>query len=144
MPLIQGRGTDADTDAARLIIKTILEVITMALEIFINTKNPDMPSVTIRKNGTMSFNSLATKQLLVQDRRFAALYYDIDEQTIGIELKKDNLDKAAFAISLEKGKIPAISCQGFLRHYGIPYKERSRAYPLHLNKQNNMIMVKLS
>ena len=116
----------------------------MALEKFINTKNPDIPALTIRKNGTLSFNSLATKQLPVQDRRFAALYYDIDEQTIGIELKKDNPDKAAFAISFEKGKIPAISCQGFLRHYGIPYKERSRAYPISWDKRDSMVTIKIA
>lgn len=116
----------------------------MTMEKYDNTKNPDVPALTIRKNGTMSFNSLAAKQLPVKDRRFAALYYDIDEHAIGIELKKDNPDKSAFAVSLEKGKIPAISCQGFLRHYGIPFKERSKVYPVKWDANSNMATVNLT
>lgn len=116
----------------------------MTMEKYDNTKNPDVPALTIRKNGTVAFNSLAAKQLPVKDRRFAALYYDKDEHAIGIELKKDNPDKSAFAVSLEKGKIPAISCQGFLRHCGISYKDRSRVFPILWNKQENMVTIKVT
>jgi len=90
---------------------------------FENQKNPQIPTVTVRKNGTICINSKAIEQFNLDGMRTATLYYDPKESTMGIKLTKDDRDPSAFRISKEKGRTATISCRAFLKHIGIPYKE---------------------
>ena len=110
---------------------------------FENQKNPQIPTVTIRKNGTLCINNKATQQFKLDEMRTATLYHDSKESVMGIKPTKDDKDPSAFRISKEKGRVSTISCRAFLKHIGIPYKEGSKIYPADWDEKEGMIFVKL-
>ena len=110
---------------------------------FENQGNPQIPTVTIRKNGTLCINTKAVDQFNLEGMRSATLYHDSKESLMGIKPTKDDKDPSAFRISKEKGRASTISCRAFLKHIGIPYKEGSKIYPADWDDKKLMILVKL-
>ena len=115
----------------------------MTLEKFVKQQIPDWPSLTIRKNGSLCLNSRAIEQFKLETMRFATLYYDRKEQLLGIKPEEGNRDPSVYRISKEKNRTSVISCQAFLNHYGILYKERSKVYPAEWDEKGKMILVKI-
>ncbi len=116
----------------------------MAMEKFDKQRILGIAAITIRKNGSISFNSIAAKELPIKDKKSAALYYDKEEKTIGIQPVDAKLGAPTFAISREKGNTYTIGCQSFLRHCAISFKERSKVYPAPWDAKKGMIIVKLN
>jgi len=110
---------------------------------FENQRNPQIPTVTIRKNGTICINSKAIERFKLDEMRTATLYHDPKESLMGINPTKDDKDHSAFRISKEKGRVSTISCRAFLKHIGIPYKEGSKIYRAEWDEKREMILVKL-
>lgn len=113
------------------------------MEKFENQKNPQIPTVTIRKNGTICINTKGVDQFNLEGMRSATLYHDPKESTMGIKLTKDEKDPTAFRISKEKGRASTISCRAFLKYIGIPYKKGSKIYPADWDEKGGMILVRL-
>ena len=102
------------------------------------------PAITIRKNGSISFNAYAVKEFPLKGKKFVALFFDQEEKAIGIQPTDGKSDPSAFQISLEKGKTPTIYCGGFLRACGIPHKEGSKVYPAEWDAKRGMVILKLN
>ena len=116
----------------------------MTLEKFTKQQTPDYPAVTIRKNGTLCINSIATQQFNLREIRFATLHLDQKEHLIGIKPMADHSDPSAFRISKEKNRTFVISCQSFLKHCAIPFKEGSRVMRAGYDEKAKMVLVKIS
>jgi hypothetical protein len=119
------------------------EVIFMTLEKFTKQQNPDRPSVTIRRNGTLGFNQKAIEMFQLEGLRFATLHYDQTESLLGIKPEKDGDDPSIFRLLREKNRTLVISCQSFLKHCQIPYKDGSKTYPVGWDEKREMILVNI-
>ena len=76
----------------------------MAMEKFERQRISGVPGITIRKNGSISFNEMAVEQFPIKEKKHAELFFDQEENTIGIRPIESNPGVAAFIISREKGK----------------------------------------
>ena len=97
----------------------------MTMEKFDKQRISGVPAITIRKNGSISLNSTASKEFPIKDKKHAALYFDKEEKAIGIQPVDAKPGTPTFTISREKGKTYTISCQAFLHQCGIPFKKGS-------------------
>jgi len=115
----------------------------MTMEKFSRQQAPDWPAATIRKNGSLCLNRKAIEQFNLEGMRFATLHYDKKEGIMGIKPFDDESDPSAVRISKEKNRTYVISCQAFLKHCEIPYKEGSKIYRAGWDEKRGMILVKI-
>ena len=116
----------------------------MVLEKFTKQQIPDWPAVTIRKNGSLCLNRKAIDEFKITAARFATLYHDAKEKLLGIKPEMDGKDPSAFRISKEKNSTSVISCQSFLKHCEIPYRQGSKTYRINWDEKGKMILVKIA
>jgi hypothetical protein len=116
----------------------------MTLEKFIKQRNPDWPAVTIRKNGSLCLNRKAIDEFNIGAMRFATLHYDQQEKLLGIKPETDTSDPSARRISKEKNRTSVIYCQAFLKHYDIPFTQRSNIHRARWDPRQQMILVKIA
>lgn len=115
----------------------------MKMEKFVRDQMPDVPAVTIRKNGSVCINQKAVDEFNLTKMRFASLHFDRDEALLGIRPEENSSDSSSFKICKEKGKTFTISCQGFLKNCGIPFRKGSKVFKAEWNDEAKMILVKL-
>jgi hypothetical protein len=115
----------------------------MSLEKFVRPQPIDHPAAAIRKNGTISLNTMAVEQFNLKGVRFVGLYFDSEEPLIGIK-PTDEKDSTAFRVVRERGRTFTVSCQAFLKHCKIPYKEGSKIYKAGFDEKQGMILVRVS
>ncbi len=115
----------------------------MSLEKFERQQPADYPAVAIRRNGTISLNTVAVEQFNLKGIRFVALYHDEDESLIGIK-PVDEKDSTTFRVVREGGGTFTISCQSFLRSMKIPYKDGSKIYKAGFDEKQGMVLVKIA
>jgi len=115
----------------------------MTMEKYSRQQSPKWPAVTVRKNGSLCLNRKAIEQFKLEGMRLATLHYDKKEGIIGIKPLDDGSDLSAFRISKEKNRTCVISCQAFLKHCKIPYKEGSKIYRAGWDEKAKMILVKI-
>ena len=116
----------------------------MTLEKFTKQQNPDWPSVTIRKNGSICLNRKAIDEFNIGAMGFATLHHDQQEKLLGIKPETDGSDPSAFRISKEKSRTSVIYCQAFLKNCGIPYTQGSKTYRARWDDRLQMILVKIA
>ena len=115
----------------------------MSLEKFSRSQIPDRPAVAVRKNGSLSINNVATEQFELKEMRFVTLHFDREDKILGIRPEEDSTDSSVFMVSKQKDRTLVISCQAFLKHCGINYKEGSRILRAVWNSVEKMILVNL-
>jgi len=115
----------------------------MSLEKFAKQHISNLPAVAIRKNGTISFNSIAVEQFNLKEKRFATLHFDRKESIMGIKPLEGEIDSSAFRISREKNRTHVVSCQSFLKHFEVPYREGSKVYRAGWDEKRGMILLKI-
>ena len=120
------------------------EVSDMSLEKFTKQQVATWPAVTIRRNGTLSLNSYAVDAYNLKESRFATLFFDKAGGVMAIKPAKDDAESSSFRISKEKNRTHVISCQSFLRHCEIPYKDGAKIYRAGFDEKRGMILVKIS
>ena len=116
----------------------------MPLEKFTKQQNPDWAAVTVRRNGSLSINSHAVETYDLAKKHFVTLHFDPAESIMAIKPLEGNSEPSTFRIRREKNKTLVISCQAFLKHCKIPYKEGSRIYKAGFDEKQGMILVKVS
>jgi len=115
----------------------------MAMQKFDKQKIVGVPGITIRKNGSISFNEMAAKEFPIKDKKNVDLYFDKEEQTIGIRLVDAKTGMAAFTLGREKGKTYSISCPSFLKKCGVAFTSGSKVYPATYDAAQEMIIAKI-
>ena len=116
----------------------------MAMERFERQRISGIATITVRKNGSISFNEAATEQFPLKGKKHADLFFDQEEQTIGIRPIDAKAGVAAFTISREKGRTYTISCASFLKKCGLAFASGSKVYPASYDDSRDMIIAKLS
>jgi hypothetical protein len=116
----------------------------MSLEKFTKPQTPDGPAVTIRRNGSLSINSHAVEMFHLEKKHFVTLFFDQAESFIAIKPLEHNSEPSTFRIRREKSKTLVISCQSFLKHCGILYREGSKTYPVGWSEKDEMILVNIA
>ena len=119
-----------------------MEVNQMSLEKFLRQQPADYPAVAIRKNGTISLNTMAVEQFKLKEARYVGFYFDGKESLIGIKPTNEK-DPTNFRVVRERGRTFTVSCQSFLRITNIPYKEGSKIYRAIWDEKGKMILVKI-
>jgi hypothetical protein len=114
----------------------------MTLEKFARQQPADFPAVAIRRNGTISLNTVAVEQFDLKETRYVGLYFDNEESLIGIK-PIDEKDSMAFRVVRERGRTFTVSCQSFLKTCKIPYKEGSKIYRAGWDEKRGMVLVKI-
>ena len=115
----------------------------MTLEKFEKQLRAHRRLISIRRNGTLSINSEAVRAFTLKAMHFATLHYDRTESVMAIKPVPDNSDPAAFRVVREKNGIYVISCQSFLNHYGISYKDASMTFKPIWDEKTKMLLLRL-
>ena len=115
----------------------------MGMQRFDKRKIVGIAGITIRKNGSISFNEIAAKEFPLKDKKNVDLYFDKEEQTIGIRLIDSKTGVAAFTLGREKGKTYSIACQSFLKQCGVDFTSGSKVYPATYDAAQEMIIAKI-
>jgi hypothetical protein len=96
--------------------------------------------VSIRKNGQIAFNSKAVQSFNVRGHKFAFLYYDKDNEIIGIEFS-NNKGRGARKITM-LGGTALISGSAFLKHFNINIDKAKKFEPTY-DASRKMIKLEL-
>ena len=115
----------------------------MAMEKFEKRRLSAIPAMSIRKNGSLSFNEMAVNEFPIKGKEHVDLYFDKEEQTIGIRPIESNAALTSFTISREKGKTYTISCPSFLKKCKLAFTLGSRVYPITYDDTREMIIAKI-
>ena len=114
----------------------------MGLEKFVRQQPVEYPAIAIRRNGTISLNTMAVKQFNLKEADFVGLYFDRKESLIGIKPSEEE-DPTNFRVVRERGRTFTVSCQSFLRSIQIPYKDGSKIYKAAWDEKGKMILIKI-
>jgi len=112
----------------------------MAFEKFSDTARSFRPKVSVRKSGTISFNSGCVKKFNLKGVSFVTLFFDKDSKMVGV-MPSDKSDEGSHA--LHKGKTGAwVSGRRFLDFYGFSPKSTVRM-DAEWNEKDKMIVFAL-
>jgi hypothetical protein len=123
--------------------KNAIRRLDMALEKFVNPKESNTPTISIRRNGSISFNIIARKQFQINKSRFVSLYYDKENSEIGIRPTNDKNEPGIININQKRGKTPSIYCKPFLNRCGILYRDEPAILSAQWDSEQEMIIVRL-
>jgi len=116
----------------------------MAFELFKRRTRPSPkdPMVTLSGNGMIGLNAAVTRNI-IGDNRFAHLFFDRENQLIGIKFFKNN-DQDAYPVkcskSMSHGTIAGVS---FLKTYGI-FPDETKAYAATFDAHDKILVVDIS
>ena len=114
----------------------------MGLEKFVRQQPVEYPAIAIRRNGTISLNTVAVEQFNLKGVRFVGLYFDRKESLIGMKPTEEE-DATNFRVVRERGRTFTVSCQSFLRSIQTPYKDGSKIYRAVWDEKAKMSLVKI-
>jgi hypothetical protein len=113
----------------------------MAFEKFLYSGKTFKPRIAIRQNGQIGFNKGAEKRFELNKYEYIILYYDKEEQKIGIQLTNEENIKGVMKLQKRPLNI-AISAKSFFEYYNISYSE-TKIYDPEWDEKNKMIIIKL-
>lgn len=116
----------------------------MALEKFINLKESNTPTISIRTDASISFNITARKQFQINKSRFVTLHFDKENLEIGIRPTNDKNETGIFHINQKRGKTPVVYCKPFLDRVEIRYADEPLILAAHWDPRIGMIIARLS
>lgn len=113
----------------------------MAFVKFTEVNKSFVARVSISPRGMLNFTDGARKRYHLDDYDFCVLYYDNDDQIIGVELTRD--EQAEGAIKIRKRITGAdLGIKNFLDYFGIVPKKTSM-YEIEQGDPQNWINIKL-
>ena len=113
----------------------------MSFEKFTQVGRGYKPKVSITRSGLIGFNQGAVKHFELDQFDWAILYYDNDNNRIGIELTNDATEDGV--CKLRKRTSGAdVSARSFFEYYRIDYDKTSR-YDAKRDDIENKIIVKM-
>jgi len=113
----------------------------MAFERFIKTGRVYRPTASLWSRGQLGFNRGAIQKYNISDYSHAVLFYDKENNRIGIKFITDGSESGA--VQLTKGKTGAfISAKAFLDFYDINH-DKTRKFPLEYNKEEGLFIISL-
>ena len=99
----------------------------MAFEKFTRTRGKvDTPKVSIWSRGQIGLNKGAVDEFNLGQYKYAVLYYDKDNEKIGIEFTNDGKAEGISKMIARKNAGTSISALAFLQHYRIDFSETAK------------------
>ena len=83
------------------------------------------PKAKLWRGGQIGFTQGAVKRYRLDKKKYVVLYFDSDEQKIGVQLTNDSEAEGAISI-VNRGKSCFISAKSFLEFYGIRYPSSAK------------------
>ncbi len=114
----------------------------MAFETFTGRKTvTNEPKVSILKQGNFNFNNGASKLLEEMSVTHLQMLYDADKKKIGFKSCSKN-EPGAYTLRKSKGG-SQLSGMAFLKHFQIPYKNKTTAYTAAWDSKLKMLIITL-
>lgn len=98
------------------------------------------PKISIWERGQLGFNQAAALKYDIASYKYAILYFDPDEQKIGIRLTNDGDEEGAIKLFIRKGSGASFSAVSFLRTYDIAFGKKTEKYNFEFMKDINMFV----
>lgn len=103
----------------------------------------DTPKVSIWTRGQIGFNQGATTEFKLDSYSYAILYYDDEENKIGIEFTNDKTAEGANKLVQRKNSGVSFSATAFLKTYKIDYSETTQ-YNVIYDKKSGLHVIDLN
>ncbi len=113
----------------------------MGFERFTKIRSSYAPKVSIRTNAQLGFSQGMVKKYNMGEFKFCELYFNKDENKIGLKLTNDDDGKVANIFIKENNCF--ISAKTFMDYYEIPYKE-TRSYVAVKDDSSGLIIIDLN
>ena len=91
----------------------------------------DTPKVSIWTRGQIGFNQGATLEFGLDSYKYAILYFDEDDNKIGIEFTNDKTSEGANKLVQRKNSGVSFSATAFLKTYKVDYSETKQYNVIH-------------
>lgn len=101
-----------------------------------------LPKISIWTRGQIGFNNAAMAEHGVTSYKYAVVYYDEDENRIGITLTDDDKEEGISKLVHRKGGGVSFSAMSFLKSYKIDYTKTKR-YDFEYDNENKMFIINL-
>lgn len=101
-----------------------------------------LPKISIWTRGQIGFNNAAMAEYGVTSYKYAVVYYDEDENRIGITLTDDDKEEGISKLVHRKGGGVSFSAMSFLKSYKIDYTKTKR-YDFEYDNENKMFIINL-
>lgn len=99
------------------------------------------PTCSIRANGQVGFNRGSIHRYNLHEG-YAVLYYDRDQQLVGIQLGVDRNEEGAMRLVVKPNNA-FLSAKSFLDYYGIEYRAGTRVYEAEWDEEQLFVIVDL-
>ena len=113
----------------------------MPFEKFTHVGRGYKPKVSVTRSGLLGFNQGAVKHFRLEHYDWAILYYDKDNDCIGIGLANDADEEGACKLR-KRNSGADVSARSFFDYYGINYEKTNR-YDATWDDNEKMIIVSL-
>ena len=113
----------------------------MAFERFTGTGRSYASRVSVSKAGLISFNNGATKRFRIDERPYAVLFYDAEENRMGIMLTDNAEEAGARKIRLRESGAD-VAAKVFFDYYGVAVDE-TMVYEPTLDEEGEMVIIDL-
>jgi len=99
------------------------------------------PMATITKHRNINLN-LAVMTNYVKDNEYATLYFNREDELIGIQFSKKEKPEAYKIRKYRSGKFGNVTGMAFFKYYNITHKE-TKAYHVEWDEQEQMLILDL-
>ena len=113
----------------------------MAFEKFTEKARSFRPKVSLRSNSTIGLNAPAVTMFNLKDVKCVTLYYDRDENKIGLKPTTNPEEEGAHPLNMSKTGA-WVSARRFLDYFGLTTAETKR-YEARWDETDKMIIAKL-
>lgn len=100
-------------------------------------------TLTLGLSGILGISRGASERYRLENYKYAALYYDPDDQVIGIKPTNDKQAANCTLRTRRNGYGKEISCKLFLKHFNIARRDTHR-YPLSWDEESEMLVATIS
>lgn len=99
------------------------------------------PKISIWSRGQIGFNQAAAIKYNIKSYRYVVLYFDSEEQRVGIRLTNDSDEEGIIKLIVREDSGASFSAVSFLRTYNL-FLERTKNYTFEFIKDYNMFVFK--
>jgi len=100
------------------------------------------PKISIWTRGQIGFNNAAMKEHDVVSRKYAIVFFDKEDNRIGITLTDDNKEVGICKLVHRKGGGISFSATSFLKTYKVDYS-KTKQYDFEYDRENKMFIISL-
>lgn len=113
----------------------------MPFEKFVPPRKQRPPQVSIKRTGTISFDTSSAAAFGLDKVGHVTLYFDPARKLVGVKGTTDPKEEGAIKLSHRK-RVSSVRAHPFFENYGIPL-ERTARFPLTADRESGMAVIEL-